>query len=89
MGVWGQWQYVARLCATGPECSPKGRIWGSVDGLAGGAGSSVRDPAGWLGSGSLHQQDHRVWQGPGSLRLEPQLVGHTAESRLAAALGIS
>ena len=43
----GLWHYVARLCATGSKCT-KGRIRGSVDGLAGGAGSSVRDPAGWL-----------------------------------------
>ena len=49
----------------------------------------MRDPAGWLGSGSLQQQDPRVWQGPGTLRLEPSLLGHTAESRLAAALGIA
>ena len=80
---------MARLCATGSECSPPGGIRGSVDGLSGGAGSSVRDPAGWLGSGSLQQQDPRIWQGPGTLRLEPRLLGHTAESRLAAALGIA
>ena len=78
------WHYVARLCATGSECT-KGRIRGSVDGLAGGARSSVRDPAGWPVTAAKPQG----MAGSRTLRLEPHLLGHTVESRLAAALGIA
>lgn len=89
MGCGGRWRYVARLCATGPECGPHVRIQASVDGGTGGTRSTVRDPAGWCSSGSLQQLDHRVWQSPGTLRLALQLVGHTAESLPAAAFAIS
>lgn len=87
-GVGGQWRYVARLCATGPECSPEDGTRSSMDGLAGGTCSSVREPAVWPRSGSLQQHNHKVWRGPGIGRLEPQLWRHSAEPLTATTSGL-
>ncbi|XP_045226966.2 dihydrolipoyllysine-residue acetyltransferase component of pyruvate dehydrogenase complex, mitochondrial isoform X5 [Macaca fascicularis] len=62
---------------------------GSVDGLAGGTRNSTSVLANWPGSGSSQQRDYRVWRGPGTVRLDPQLWGHAAEPPTAAAFGVA
>ena len=74
-----------RVCARRAQNAPRAGFGAQWTALQEEPGAPCVTPQ----AGLSQQQDHRVWQGPRIVRLEPHLLGHTVESRLAAALGIA